>query len=149
MDARKHYRGRQTGAKQEAKRLKWENKWIISHKITCHYQKQMFAKPIEKLNVACLLFELKEEHGFFPFICQCSCSVCIGELCADFKRYHLFPVAVILAFLFALFSWYLRRSIRKNNFNWSSSFLYRTQDKHQTINLSSQISLLMKASTWT
>ena len=51
-----------------------------------------------------LLFELKEEHGFFPFICQCSCSVCNGELCADFKRYHLFSVAVILAFLFALFS---------------------------------------------
>ena len=36
------------------------------------------------------LFELEEYDGFFLFICQFSCSGCIGELCEDFKRYHFF-----------------------------------------------------------
>ena len=37
---------------------------MISHKITCLYQKQMFAKPIEKLNVACLWHcEVVYHHG--------------------------------------------------------------------------------------
>ena len=47
--------------------------------------------------------------AFFLFICHFSFSGCIGELCEDFKRYHLSSIAVILAFPFALFSWYLQR----------------------------------------
>ena len=47
--------------------------------------------------------------AFFLFICHFSFSGCIGELCEDFKRYHLSSIAVMLAFPFALFSWYLQR----------------------------------------
>ena len=36
--------------------------------------------------------------AFFLFICHFSFSGCMGELCEDFKRYHLSSIAVILAF---------------------------------------------------
>ena len=39
-----------------------------------------------------------KKMAFFLFICHFSFSGCIGELCEDFKRYHLSSIAVILAF---------------------------------------------------
>ena len=42
-----------------------------------------------------------------------------------------------------------KESIGQNNFNWSSSFLYQTQDIRQIMCLSSPIFLLTMATTWT
>ena len=68
---------------------------------------------------------------FFLFICHFSYSGCMGELCEDFKRYHLSSIAVILAFPFALFSWYLRRLWQvwcikqlKRNFNCWLAYIF-------------------------
>ena len=58
---------------------------------------------------------------------------------------------VLSFFLFALFSWYLHRLFEKvetiliGNFH----FFIKTQDKRQTLGLSSPISLLTKATIWT
>ena len=99
------------------------------------------------------LFELQEYDGFFLFICQFSCSGCIGELFEDFKRYHLFSrcsdTRVPFCFIFLISISCFKESISQNNFNWSSSFLYQTHDIPQTMSLSSPIFLLTMATTWT
>ena len=99
------------------------------------------------------LFKLREQDGFFLFICLSSCSGCIGELCEDFKRYHLFfPLqwysrSFLLYFLISTSCF--KENISQNNFNWSSSLLYQTQDIRQTLGLSSPIFLLTKVTIWT
>ena len=42
-----------------------------------------------------------------------------------------------------------KESVSQNNFNWSSSFLYQTQDIRQTLGLSLPIFLLTKVTIWT
>ena len=42
-----------------------------------------------------------------------------------------------------------KESISQNNFKWSSSFLYQTQDIRQTMGLSSPIFFLTMATSWT
>ena len=85
-----------------------------------------------------------KKMAFFLFICHFSFSGCIGELCEDFKRYHLSSIAVILAFTFALFSWYLRRV-----FFFKCNFLIKQKDKHWPFDLSSPLFLLTEATSWT
>ena len=85
-----------------------------------------------------------KKMAFFLFICHFSFSGCIGELCEDFKRYHLSSIAVILAFTFALFSWYLRRF-----FFFKCNFLIKKKDKHWPFDLSSPLFLLTEATSWT
>ena len=95
----------------------------------------------------------KNMMAFFLFICQFSCSGCIGELFEDFKRYHLFSrcsdTRVPFCFIFLISILCFKESISQNNFNWSSSFLYQTHDIPQTMSLSSPIFLLTMATTWT
>ena len=61
--------------------------------------------------------------------------------CSD-TRVHFRSIFLISTLCF-------KESIGQNNFNWSSSFLYQTQDIRQIMSLSSPIFLLTMATTWT
>ena len=71
----------------------------------------------------------------------------------DFKRYHFFSrcndTRVPFCFIFLISISCFKESVSQNNFNWSSSFLYQTQDIRQTMSLSSPIFLLTMTTTWT